>query len=356
VEGEGNARQCHAEDIEERAHEWASVNSPFSTGDEAAPAFTARRARRDPPGRQNTVNDKRQEHLSLRGFARLECAGVRSYWRPQFRDRRLRPARLEMRASASYRRRPARYPLPIAIRDSAARVQRSVAPSAARSFPPSASEAARISSPRVMARKGETRRVCAIPSFVEQVADHRRAALCASFGSRSSIPTRRREALRLQRGAEIPVIDGGVHFADEYLRRSSHFGARNDRRLWTSGSSVLFHNARSRASFVRSGLPATASLRPLRIRQRPDEDESVPSLRRARVNTDRNVKFGRQVPRSRGHHSQSVNAISALWPAGAPIYACLRGSQVVTSIASVVRTGVETVARITARSRRCAVF
>src|SRR5882672_7000675 len=73
--------------------------------------------------------------------------------------------------------------------------------------------------------------VCALPSFVEDVADHRRAALGAKLRQQILDTNKTTQALRLQRGAEIPIIDGGVHFAAEYLRRQQRWRTVNDRGL-----------------------------------------------------------------------------------------------------------------------------
>src|SRR6185295_7300979 len=57
--------------------------------------------------------------------------------------------------------------------------------------------------------------VCVRPFFVEDVADHRGAALGAEFGQQVLNAGDAAKALRFQSGAEIPVVQGRIHFPAE---------------------------------------------------------------------------------------------------------------------------------------------
>src|SRR5258706_2429843 len=73
--------------------------------------------------------------------------------------------------------------------------------------------------------------VCAPPSIIEDVADHRGAAQGSELRQKILDTGEAAEPLRFQRSAEIPVIDGGVHFAAERLRRQQRWRTVKDRGL-----------------------------------------------------------------------------------------------------------------------------
>ena len=63
--------------------------------------------------------------------------------------------------------------------------------------------------------------------------------LAPSFGSSSSMPASATEAFGFQHGAEIPVIEGRIHFAAERLGRQQRRRAVDDRRLRLEVDAVL---------------------------------------------------------------------------------------------------------------------
>src|SRR6266699_6931925 len=182
---------------------------------------------------RNTANDRRRS-ISVAGTGAVECAGIEFVRR----SRHVAPADRRQHAIENTRvgffigDRPARNPLPIAIAVGAqgcsvggTRQRRDLFPLRIRGRQDLLRRAGHCD------EAGNRAAVCTLPSFVEDVADHRRAALCSKLRQKILDTNKTTEALRLQRGAEIPIIDGGVHFAAEYLRRQQRWRTVNDRGL-----------------------------------------------------------------------------------------------------------------------------
>src|SRR5882672_11309751 len=201
--------------LKNSAPEWASVIIAVSTaGGGGSLSAPASRAAIHQVAR-NTVNDRRRS-ISVSGDRTIECAGVELLRRAHnFPAAGRRQHAIEnARVGLFVGDRPAWNPFPIAIAVRAQgcsvggpRQRRDLFPLRIRGR----QNLLRAAGHRDEA--GNRAAVYALPSFVEDVADHCRAAL------------------RLQRGAEIPVIDGGVHFAAEYLRRQQRWRTINDRGL-----------------------------------------------------------------------------------------------------------------------------
>src|SRR6266478_9638318 len=219
--------------LKNSAPEWASVIIAVSTagGGGSFSAPTSRAAIHQVA--RNTVNDRRRS-ISVSGDRAVECAGVKLLRRPHdfaTADRRQHVIE-NARVGLFIGDRPARNSFPIAIAIGAQGCSVGGTRQRRDLFP------LRIRGRQDLLRRaghgdeaGNRAAVCALPSFVEHVADHRRAALCAKRRQQILDTNKTTEALRLQRGTEIPIIDGGIHFAAEYLRRQQRWRTVNDRGL-----------------------------------------------------------------------------------------------------------------------------
>src|SRR5258705_11947013 len=219
--------------LKNSAPEWASVIIAVSTAGGGGSLSAPARSAAIPQVQRKTVKNKRWS-ISSSGDHAEECPGVELLRRPHnFATADCGQHAIEnARVGFFIGDRPARYSLPIAIAIGAQGCSVGGTRQRRDLFP------LRIRGRQDLLRRaghgdeaGNRAAVCALPSFVEHVADHRRAALCAKLRQQILHTNKPTEALRLQRGAEIPIIDGGVHFAAEYFRRQQRWRTVNDRGL-----------------------------------------------------------------------------------------------------------------------------
>src|SRR6267378_478470 len=255
--------------LKNSAPELASVTIAASTagggGSRSAPASSAAIHQ----VARNTVNDRRRS-ISVSGGRAIECAGVKLWRRPHdfaTADRRQHAVE-NARVGFFLGDPPARNSFPIAITVGAQGCgvgstgqRRDLFPFRIRGsqnllcFATSRDEA------------GNRVTVCALPGFVEDVADHRRAALCAKLQQKLLDTYQAAETLCFQRSAEIPVIDGGVHFATEGLRRQQRWRTVNDRGFRHRVDAVLFHRRPQQQPILFVRAAADTELAALEIRQ-----------------------------------------------------------------------------------------
>src|ERR1700730_8282345 len=196
------------------------LSAPASS---AAPHQTAR----------NTAKDRRRS-ISVSGDGTIECAGVKFCRRPDkfaTADRRqdaIKNARVGFfvgdRAAGNT------FPITVAVGAQGCGIgstgqRRDLFPLRIRGR----QNLLRFAGHRDKAGNGVA--VRAAPSFVEDVADHRRAARGAELRQQILDANETAEAFGFPRGAEIPIIYGGIHFAAERLRRQQRGRAVQDRGL-----------------------------------------------------------------------------------------------------------------------------